>query len=800
MKNYKELGNRYFAHKKIKSALIVSSIVLATIFIYVIMVLGVNYFKNGKIEELRYANYNMVVYEPTIEQVEALKNHPDVKNVDMGMVGEYIEFYDMMGFEIFDFICLESANQSTFKYDITQGRFPETTNEIMINEYALGLFNREIKVGDVIESFDDKRYIISGVYQREGEDDYNRKYVAFSIADKSLPLNAYVEFDSMGNWEKTAKKILDDVGIEQVDGKKAYSLNYNLGKYYLQGNVDNTITVFLVLFLVFFAVYTCMIMIRSLFSSNMIEKVRDFSILKSMGADKTSLKKIFTRECYIQTAIGFVVGVILSHIIMQGIFINALKIKFISFDFTIIAVLIAAAIIWLTITLAIIEPFSLLNKISIVEGIGENYVVKNVKMKKRGGRFFRIFGIEGEYAYKNIRRNGSLFWKTITAFTISVLLFTVLVTAMDNVVVMLKDEMGFNEEESAYDIMLEGMFDYLNDDDELVKTLKTKEYVTQVEHIYQLITINNYKGANICGITFCTDEQLEIMDKYMMDGVSAKEATKDGGAIFVNKEEYSANAGDDMDIADLFFVKDYMVENDLTEMSVELFKALKENPSKKISVKINGIAKSGLINIDSGYPDIIMSYSYWEEKLGSEFMLKLNNGTFVNIDDDEFDRDDFSKTLMEGNVLGWSYMDPMRMAKEEMREIRIIVTGIAIFVFVMGLVNVFHSMINEQMTRKREISLLRAIGMSKNQLCKMLILEKILIGIIAWIIGTVLGVGLTYLFMGPLSYMSEMSFVFSFADYGLIFGGMLGLMLILAMIMIRSLGTRDMTEGIRNID
>lgn len=800
MKNYKELGNRYFASKKIKSALIITSIVLATILIYIIMVLGANYFKNGKAEELRYANYNMVVFEPTKEQVEALRNHPECKNVDMAIAESYVDFYDLMGFEAFELISFESPNQSTFKYDITQGRFPKSSNEIMINEYALGLFAKEVKVGDVIKTYDDKRYIISGVYEREDEDEYNRRYAAFSIADKSVSLNAYVEFDCSGNWEETADRIIRDVGIECEEGEKAYSLNYSLGKYYLQGNVDNTILVILALFFVLFVVYICMIMIRSLFSTNMIEKIRDFSVLKSMGADKTHLKKIFTRECYLQTVIAFVIGVVLSHIIIQGIFINILKITFISFDFSIIALVISAIIIWLTITLAIIEPFSILKKISIVEGIGENYVLKNVKMKKRGGKIFRIFGIEGEYAYKNLRRNGSSFWKTITAFTISVLLLTVLVTAMDNLVAMLKDEMGFNENEGAYDIMLEGMFEYLNDSDKVVENLKAKDYVTQVHNIYQTFSFGDYQGSNVCGITFCTDEQLDMMDKYMQEGVSAREATKDGGAVFVKYEDYTAKIGDNIELISLERMRDYMKENEYDNLLLEFYKSVKDDPEAKDKVEIKGLANCGLINIETGCPEIIMSYSYWENRLGNEFMSNLNNGTCVNIDDSKFDRVDFSKTLMEGNVLGWTFMDPMRMAKEEIREIRLIIIGIAIFVFIMGLVNILHSMINEQMTRKREISLLRAIGMSKNQLCKMLILEKIIVGIIAWVIGTGLGVGVVYLFMGPLSYMSETPFVFSFADYGLIFLGMLGLMLILAWVMIRSLGNRDMTEGIRNID
>jgi putative ABC transport system permease protein len=107
-------------------------------------------------------------------------------------------------------------------------------------------------------------------------------------------------------------------------------------------------------------------------------------------------------------------------------------------------------------------------------------------------------------------------------------------------------------------------------------------------------------------------------------------------------------------------------------------------------------------------------------------------------------------------------------------------------------------MVNEMQVRRKEVSILRAVGMSKKKLNRMLILERVIMGLIAWIIGTVLGLALSSTMLISILYLMETSLVIPWIPCLLIGAGVIGIMVLLSMGMVISLGKMDITEGIRN--
>ena len=109
-----------------------------------------------------------------------------------------------------------------------------------------------------------------------------------------------------------------------------------------------------------------------------------------------------------------------------------------------------------------------------------------------------------------------------------------------------------------------------------------------------------------------------------------------------------------------------------------------------------------------------------------------------------------------------------------------------------------NTMINEQIQRKKESAILRAIGMSRSGLNKMLIIEKMLVGFMAWFIGTALSIVLAYVFTIGFRYMTEAKFVFPWYICGITAAVLFAIMAILSWLMIIMVGKMDITEGIRN--
>lgn len=118
----------------------------------------------------------------------------------------------------------------------------------------------------------------------------------------------------------------------------------------------------------------------------------------------------------------------------------------------------------------------------------------------------------------------------------------------------------------------------------------------------------------------------------------------------------------------------------------------------------------------------------------------------------------------------------------------------------MGVISVLNNMINEQQVRKQEASILRAIGMSKKKLNKMLILEKVIMGVFAWIIGTVLGVLFVRVLLVGLLYLAEMPMVYNIVGYIITGVIVIAIMVLMSMITVVSMGKMDITEGIRNAE
>lgn len=848
MNHYKELGKRYFKFRKKRAALVMTSMVFATIFLYVAATFAVNYYKNGLATQKGYADYQGVVYFPTAEQHEKIAKHVNVAQAERALVQYNVEFDGYYGWEAFQMIYVEKPEQKTFGYNIDEGRFPQNSSEVMINSYASHMFEKTVSLGDKItisdideetqERYVVKEYTIVGFYTRDNENDMNRYYSAFTIAEQDMPLDTYVCFHEATVWRTAIRNMLKDVGIKLDANPATHNVNFELGLYYGQVTEFMSVILALILGVTMLLVYLCTVMVRSLFSTNMIDKMRDFSILKSMGATNKQLKKIFKTECYAEGAIAFVIGVVLSHLLIQVGFIEIAKIYTLKFDFSLVALIVSALLMWATISLAVLEPFGLLKKVSIVEGVGENYTLKSVKMKKRKSRIWKLLGVEGDYAYKNIRRNSRSFWGAVASFTISVLLITALATVLKNVSAMVGIEMSdFSSGEPTFDIYC--MYTSTDMGEDIYKKaeelFESKEYITDYypacnylnifaedefplqlseDVIAKLSSESNLRTQNrIVDIKIYTREELELLNPYMADGVDAVEALKDGGIILVNQSNeynektekfedvllYDLKVGDTISLTKMSYVHDKIEKNQGDMSNIAIAKDSLEDPTSRGAEEIKGLASQTLTTTNLLAPTVIMSYDYLVREYGKEFANVFCGGYHVNINDKTFDQHDFVTTVyQEAKFSEWMFYDMERMVNAETRGVKIVIYVIVVFCILMGIVSVLHSMINEQLARRKEVSLLRAIGMSKKKLNKMLILEKLIVGITAWVIGTLLGVGLSALFIIPMMYMAEMKFVFAWDMYLITLVGLLVVMLLLSWVMINSMGKMNLTDSIRN--
>ena len=726
---------------------------------------------------------------------------------------------------------------------------PENSNEVMLCETDVHRFTEELKLGDTIDmnfidsegSDDDepqkkatKEYVLCGIYKSESEDAWNSH--GYTLADDMSGLTTYVRFKRKYHWRDDAEALAYSIQAEIDRWGKKYYFNSSLSMYYFQDDMVFVMGVLVLMFAVLL-IYFCMVMVRSLMSVNVINKLRDYTILKSMGTTNKQLRKIMMRESLMQGSVAFVIGVVAGQLFLSLVLVRYCQLYSLSFRYIWMALLANALFLWLTIELASIEPFFMLKKVSIVEALGQRELIKHSKRKKKPGLLYRRLSIEGQYAYKNMKRNRKSFWNSVAAFTISVLIITTMMATLTNAGIILEADEVMSvfpgAVEYAYDIAVPLSYSETGNPDyekieQAKQALEAREDVLAADYIANCLVAQDAAnglqlklevknainwsptGEDLLELCFLSESQLKRLNEYMMDGVDACEAVKDGGIIVLgygdldgqkNVPFYNLKVGDRIAFGSLEVISEIEKENEKHGIgSVGYVSSIKEIKDRKAYDQyiIKGFCKVN--NLISDFPrTVVMSYEYVKETYGEDFIKRQIITINANIDEKNFDKAAFENVVgTQPALLSWNYTDIKKEIAEETRIMQYIGIFIVVFIVILGVVSMLNTMINEQIQRKKESAILRAIGMSRSGLNKMLIIEKMLVGFMAWFIGTALSIVLAYVFTIGFRYMTEAKFVFPWYICGITAAVLFAIMAILSWLMIIMVGKMDITEGIRN--
>lgn len=248
--------------------------------------------------------------------------------------------------------------------------------------------------------------------------------------------------------KKTLEYLSSKYGVEG-------ELNNVLAETYMQGSTADVMYIgILVVVLVsyIFAILGVGI-IRNSIQLTMLERIKDFGNLRCIGSTKRQLKGIIYIQGAIIEGIGIVIGVLFGWLgsIIAG---SILHMNYVSFHILpVVCVVIAFAF---DLYFAMDENAKLVTKMTPVSAIRGEYRIKVDKRslrnrkndfdaskgiikekiakkpigklthktkkykKQSSGIWGRIFGVEGDYAYKNLKRNKGRFRRTVAAMSIGI--------------------------------------------------------------------------------------------------------------------------------------------------------------------------------------------------------------------------------------------------------------------------------------------------------------------------------------------------------------------------------------------
>ena len=525
----------------------------------------------------------------------------------------------------------------------------------------------------------------------------------------------------------------------------------------------------------------CIVVIYNSFAISVMERKKEFGLLSSIGATKKQLSYTVFFEALIEGIIGIILGICGAYIgigtvilIINNLIGDILVLK-LNLVTNIVFIIIPVIFMILVIFISALVPSRRAAKVSPIEAIRQNDDIKINKKKIKTGRLVnKLFGIEGEIALKNIKRNKKKYRVTIVSLFISIVLFISFSSYMNYTIDTASSVMG----EVPYDYQISYFGDDPNNDkealdkiNEIVKSSDVKEYVSY--SVSNLSIIGNYTYSDEYldfyksaygddGIKALTNLKYQYISIYILDDISYNRykeligLDKDS-VILLNKFKgvsYGNNKRVNYDIP--------VINNGDINIKICNFDGNDEDvdTTKYCNKKIDNIF------ITNKSFDLIEEFSYM-----SDFKLIVNKKLYDNISDsgthytqfniisDNTDNiDKLTKELDKyDNVNYTNVKESMKQANNMILVVKILMYGFIGLITLIGVTSVFNTISTSMALRKREFAVLRSIGLTRKGFNKILFFESLFFGLKSLIYAIPVSLGVTIIIHYALADMMSIS-------------------------------------------
>lgn len=722
----------------------------------------------------------------------------------------------------------ETALKNIFTVKIDEGTYPKASNEILISRELLNLISKNKSVGDVIEvpigkyPFEvDNRFVadpskfiwkpekirslkIAGITKNEIYKDRQREFIDYTIigflneneesimGEESYKL--YTTVASQSYVEKLTKSLgLWYMGVP-VDGTIYFQgLPKSNVKFQMQTEMvsdqrnilNNKNLLIPTLFIVLYVIA----IIYTSFNISLLERIKQFGILRCMGATKKQINRIVLMECLTMLSIAMPIGFLLGtfgvkailEIINKIIGYQLLYMNFYSDVIIISIIVLCIAVLYAafkaTLSESHLSPIEAMNNFSVMNKVKEEFKMFEIKkmpgVSKTEKLLTKWFKIEGLMAYKNIDRNKKRNKVCSLSLASSIILFMVLISTF----LVQKNTSDKYIPSDKWNIEVSKSYDYLNDKD--YENLKA---VDGVNNIYKNIFIKSYvnidreklnhdyieamenrekftdgikrmdkKGINLVTRIMMSTDDLDMYKKYIQYGYISKEKLDDDGVIIVNSgEKEFLRPGAGCSIKDVFKSTSITTCTVGDSIIVPLDNNGKVLKTSNSEVKYGEGMKLKVIAIVNKVPffnkqdfkedfGIVISEKNYKRLVGDTKFSSI----YINGDFDDSRRGEFMKNINRyATKGGYNVTDYIDIIKEQkIKGDKEFKSGLifGIMILIIGMLNITNTLGANVLVRRKELASLRAMGMEEEQMIKMVLLEGGITGYKASLPGVIFG-------------------------------------------------------------
>lgn len=471
--SYKQLGTKYLKGNMKRTILTLVGIVLSVALISTIglYMKGSQLARIENMKKLNGVSFHVGISDYDEEILNKIRFNPQVESFGLMSEGDIFPLGEVSA--QINFADHHALNFLT--YSLLDGKLPTNAHEAAIDSWLIPSIKKDLRLGDSFE-LDGQSYKLVGLLNNS----------EFTQKNKQGRLLTYKSEFAIGegrilieiNEKADFNEVLDELNSITEDNNIA--INTDLIRA-LKPESDQSILAILVV-VVSIVVITTIVVIYNAFQISIVERMKQFGLLRSIGATRKQIRQIVMKEAAVLAFIAIPIGIVCSLLalaILQAFFWILLdkgsysffnidwKIVFTSSILTLIAVLVSSY-----------YPAFFAGRISPLLAISSRLSIKKERIKKQNNKVLRKpFSFPLSMAIKNVKRNKNRYVVTILSIIISSVLFITFSSLMN---IALSSKLVNDPSESDLTIYLQAENNVSSENLEVLEQLKLIKNVSEV--------------------------------------------------------------------------------------------------------------------------------------------------------------------------------------------------------------------------------------------------------------------------------------------------------------------------------
>ena len=636
--------------------------------------------------------------------IETLKGLPEFERVGgYYMLGEELSEQGYHASYVYNDAEMMEIGRDQMK--LLEGNLPQKANEVVVSEYFLSTYGNNAKIGDTVtldtESFHGD-YVVTGIMDSVNEKEANTCAIILSKA----ALTEWKGFDPAGYRAYVHFKNSDQLGEELITSYcREIAEEYQLpnpsmnNKYFAYASKSfDFLPIFGVIVIVLIGGY---IVIQSIFRISINDKIRSYGQLRTIGATPKQIKRIVKREGRKLGSIGILIGTVLG--VCCGFLLFSKGFNAVSYAVMVSLTLISG---WIMVSISIRKPVKIASGISPIEAVRFTPVQKDIRSRKKNIKLNPV-----SMGIANFKRDRK---KTISIVA-SLSIGGILLMVVSSIVLVRSPEQiaRLYFPDSDYKIYLQDLSEEmlvkgnpLNE--ELKQEVLSVDGVTDIivarQSLHTSIKTDANQNSGICDTL--TDQNYAMVEAALTEGTMPT----DSHSIVIHDQIVA-------------YFEDMGVGSTVEFSSID--------GKQSIPVTISGVFSTSKMPVIFGHGRAHTDGSVFFAPKDLFYELYPEITTFdyswsivSNPKKAETVKAELKNIVAEHSNLALDEIDTAIAAEKSQNSAAFgSMQVLSWLVFLFGVINLINTTLSNQMSRKQENSVLRSIGLTQKQLCKMNICE-----------------------------------------------------------------------------